>query len=248
MAQPLYPPAGPQSIGQVLDGAFRIFQVSLAKSLPLGLLAMLAGQLPNIYYLAIGKPMRRLGDDPIWWALDAIGIVMTLILWSAMLLRQRSVISGQATSMRGELLEALRRVPALVALFVLSLLIIGAGLVALAVPGIYFAVALTLAWPALMLERLGPVDAIRRSMHLVKGSWWHTSAVLAVAGVIAIVFNFVMIAFIAITLRLFGTNEVAMFTAAIVVVMIALFAVGVLFYGAILLALYGERRAGRPER
>ena len=209
---------------------------------------MLAGQLPNIYYLAIGKPMRRFGDDPVWWALDAIGIVMTLVLWSAMLLRQRSVITGQATSMRAELLEALRRVPALVALFVLSLLIIGAGLVALAVPGIYLAVALTLAWPALMLERRGPVDAIHRSMYLVKGSWWHTSAVLAVAGVIAIVFNFVMIALIAIMLRLFGTNEVAMFTAAIVVVMIALFAVGVLFYGAILLALYGERRAGRPER
>ena len=206
---------------------------------------MIAGQLPSIYYLAIGKPVRRLGGDPFWWALDAIGIVITLILWSAMLLRQRRVILREATSMRGELFEAVRRVPALVVLFVLSVMITVAGLVALAVPGIYLSVALALAWPALMLERLGPVRAIRRSVHLVSGHWWHTGAVLAVSVMIAIVFVFVMGAFIAIVLPLFGTNDVAVFTAALVVVIIALFAVGVLFYGAILLALYGNLQLGK---
>ena len=36
MPQPLYPPAGPQSIGQVLDAGFRIFQVSLVRCLLYG--------------------------------------------------------------------------------------------------------------------------------------------------------------------------------------------------------------------
>src|SRR5688572_21123353 len=52
---PLYPPDGPQTIGQVLDAGFRIFKVSLVRCLLFGALAMIAGQLPNIYSLATGK-------------------------------------------------------------------------------------------------------------------------------------------------------------------------------------------------
>jgi len=241
MPQALYPPASPQPIGQVLDSAFRIFQVSLPKCLPHGMLSMIAGQLPNIYYLAAGKPMLPFGGgDPVWWVLYCAGTLTALVLWSAMLLRQRSIVTGRPTDARAEVREALQRVPALVGMTLLFILMVTAGFIALVVPGLYLAIALSLAWPAVMLERRGPLSGMRYSLQLVRGSWWRTSVVLTVALIVALVFYIVVFVALALALPLVGANDFAMFTAASVVVLIALGAVGVPFYGAVLLALYGD--------
>jgi len=46
------------------------------------------------------------------------------------------------------------------------------GLMLCIVPGIIFFVFWLVAAPALVLERIGPIAAMRRSWHLVSGSWW----------------------------------------------------------------------------
>src|SRR5258707_959267 len=51
----LYPPPRPQSVGEILDSAFRIFRATLLKCLPYATVAVIASQLPNIYYLATGR-------------------------------------------------------------------------------------------------------------------------------------------------------------------------------------------------
>lgn len=246
MSPPLYPSSHPQSIGQVLDGAFRIFQATLVKCLPHGVLSMIAGQLPNIYFLAIGRPLHEFGaGDPVWWFLYALGTLIGLIIWSAMLLRQRSIATRRPTDARAELLEALRRAPALVGLFALMLVLVVAGLVALLLPGLYLMVALILAWLILLIEPAGPVVAVRRSLHLVKGSWWRTSVVLVVAAFAALVFYFVAFVVLATALSLTGANDFAMLTAASVIVLVALGAVGAPFYGAVLFALHGDLQLRR---
>ena len=45
---------------------------------------------------------------------------------------------------------------------------------ALIVPGIWLFVSYSVAVPALLLERIGPVEALRRSFRLVRGRWWPT--------------------------------------------------------------------------
>ena len=57
MINALYPPARPQSVGEVLDLAFRIFGATLLKCLPFAALAVIAGQLPNAYTLSSGQPL-----------------------------------------------------------------------------------------------------------------------------------------------------------------------------------------------
>jgi hypothetical protein len=52
--------------------------------------------------------------------------------------------------------------------------------VALILPGIWLAVALSVSVPALLLERIRPFAAMRRSFRLVRGRWWPTFAVLLV--------------------------------------------------------------------
>jgi hypothetical protein len=246
MSSPLYPPSSPQSVGQVLDAAFRIFQASLLKCLPHGVLSMIAGQLPNIYFLAIGRPFHDFGGgDPLWWTLYALGTLLGLFIWSAMLLRQRSIASQEAVELRTELGEALRRMPAVVGLFTLSLALLAVGIVALILPGLYLTIGLSLSWLILLIERLGPIAAVRRSLHLVRGSWWRTALVLSIAMMSALVFYFVAFLVLGAVLQIIGANDVAMLTAASVIVLVALGAVGAPFLGAVLFAVHGALRLRR---
>src|SRR5437879_12550799 len=91
MANTLYPPPRPQSVGEILDSAFRIFRATLVQCLPYAIAAVIAGQLPNIYYLVSGRNMLQgLAGfrDPVWMALDIVGCVIAIVLWSGVLLRQ----------------------------------------------------------------------------------------------------------------------------------------------------------------
>src|ERR1700726_1188461 len=128
MSERLYPPTRPQLISEVLDTAFKIFSVSLLKTLPYGMLIPLAGQVVNIYNLVTGRLVHRVfPQDATGWVLYAVGVVLTLTLWAALVLRQRSIAAGAQVAMPAELALALRRAPALVALTLLNMLVVGAG-------------------------------------------------------------------------------------------------------------------------
>jgi hypothetical protein len=135
--------------------------------------------------------------------------------------------------------------PAVVGLFVLSLALLAVGVVALIVPGLYLMIGLSLSWLVLLVEQRGPLASVRRSLHLVKGSWWRTFAVLTVAMMAALVFYFVAFLVLGAILQVIGANDVAMLTAASVIVLVALGAVGAPFLGAVLFALHGDLRLRR---
>src|SRR5262249_50863777 len=117
----VYPPDGPQTLGQVLDSGFRIFKVSLVRCLLFGALAMIAGQLPNIYSLLTGKvPAVFASRDPITFALALAGSVITIYLSAVMLIRQREIVEGRRQSTRFELALGIRRLPALLGVALVS--------------------------------------------------------------------------------------------------------------------------------
>src|SRR5918997_1823503 len=76
---------------------------------------------------------------------------------------------GVEPDWRRSLRFAVRRLGGLVGVGFLSGIVVLLGFVALIVPGIWLAVALSLAVPALLLERIGPVQALKRSFRLVRG-------------------------------------------------------------------------------
>jgi hypothetical protein len=262
MPQPLYPPAGPQSIGQVLDSAFRIFEVSLVRCLLYGALSMILGQLPNIYFIAAGKPLRQFGGgDPLWMVLSVVGTILTLLMFCALVLRQHGIATGKRLSFTVEISEAIRRLPAVLGLSVLGLLLAGVGPFIVAVvyfasganyaavgiasavfvaPLVYLMTPLTLATPALLLGGKGPAQAIRYSVHLVKGSWWRTTTIFTVALVVIVVFYAVATVIIGMVLPLIGAADLAAVTAATAVVYVVLGGLGMPFFSAVILATYGE--------
>jgi hypothetical protein len=240
MSQVAWLPSRPQSVGEVLDSAFRIFQATLLKCLPYGLAAMLAAQAPNIYDLARGVPPRGFGaNDSTWWFLYAAGTLATLACWCAILLRQDCMLRGEPYSARRELATTVRRLPAIAALFVLSLIALAVGLAAFVLPGVYLSVSLVLAWPALMIEGRGPLEALNVAVRITRHHWWHAAAVLTIGFTIVLVFV-LGVTICAIALPFAGGADVAIATALAAAVLVVMGAIGVPFFGALIIATYGN--------
>lgn len=128
MPELLYPPSRPQSAGEVLDAAFRIFGATLAKCLPYAVGAVIVGQLPNLYSLVAHRSLLQGGlqmqaiRDPLWWVLFVVAILGAITLTNALVLRQYALASGHPAEAGTELASAVRRIPGLVLIAVLLML------------------------------------------------------------------------------------------------------------------------------
>ena len=244
MPQRLYPPARPQSIGAILDTAFQIFGVSLLRVLPYGILLGLSARLGDLYNLATGRAIGRVAPhDRQWWLVYLVSVVVQLLLWAALLQRQRAVAQCEPSSMRAELTRALHRLPAMVGMAVLILLAVAGGTLCLVLPGVYLAVAFLMAQPALVLEGRGPIDAMKFSVQLVRSAWWRTFLIFVVAIVIVFVFYVLAIVILGILYQFTRRADVAIVGATAVVLISALGVFSFPFIGATTLAVFGDLQA-----
>jgi hypothetical protein len=145
MANILYPPARPLSVGEVLDLAFRMFGATLVKCLPYSFAAVIIGQLPNLRDLLNGQnallmqpdaQMRRL-HDPSWLFMELVAVCGTVLLYSAVILRAYALVSGHPVASGVELTSSLRRFPGMLLIWILVVL----GMVACLAPAALFLLA-----------------------------------------------------------------------------------------------------------
>jgi hypothetical protein len=87
---------------------------------------------------------------------------------------------GEEIGWRPSLRFAVRRLPAIVGVALLSGLLVGLGWLFCLVPGVYLYVAFSVAVPVLLLEGAGPSRALGRSRELVRGRWWGACGVAVV--------------------------------------------------------------------
>ena len=202
--------------------------------------------------------MLALMQDPTLVALYVVGLVLTLIFYAAVLLRQRAIITDGAVG--GELAAALRRTPALVALVILNAL----GCLALFVPVFvtggalrvllvlaalvvlcYGLVALSSAMTVLLVEEAGPVASVTRSWRLTSGNFWRLSVIYTVALIILIALELVIAALAGFLAGALVHGDVAMVTAFAEVIGIILGALVTPFYGALALAVLADLKVRR---
>jgi hypothetical protein len=263
MASLPYPPQRPLSVGEVLDLTFRIYQATAVKCLLFAALGVLAQQLASIYAVIQGRTVAKGQDpwqtlltqfvDPSLIALYLVGLVLTIVFYAAVLLRQRRILGGG--SVGGELAAAVRRLPVLIALGVLVVagfaacflpalvtggvlraLLILAALIALC----YAFVAVSCAQTILLVDDTGPVTSLRRSWRLTAGSFWRLSLIYTVAIIILCVLYAVIAAIAGFLAAVLGRGDVAMVTAFTEVVAVALGALATPFYGALALAVLAD--------
>jgi hypothetical protein len=259
MSQSFYPPTRPLTVGEVLDLVIQIFKATVVRCLPYGICAVIAQELPNIYELGNGTGAVRQpfgGGHPIWIVLFVVGTLLSLIAWSALLLRQRAIVEHLPTSTRSELVQTLRRLPSFVTATVLVFVAVGSelaillwvprqyhtgALVSLGVLSFYVAILLSCTWPAVLLGGRGPLGALRQSVRLVWGNWWRAMAIYVVGAVTVLVLGIlvgILIALVVPTL----IADIPVMWATFTVIANGMVAVVAPFVCALLLAVFGDLR------
>lgn len=142
----------------------------VATALLSGIIATIIGQ------GALGRPMSA-GDAwratvPSFWRLLGASLLVLLIIAAV----------GVVGVAPGILIAVYGATGPGVALAVL-------GGLAASVIALYLGIALSLATPALMLEKQGVLAALRRSRLLVRGSWWRIFGITVLAGIITLVIS-----------------------------------------------------------
>ena len=259
MPNALYPPLKPRSFGELLDAVLQIFRLSLLKCLPYATLAIIAGQLSTFYYLSRGRlpvlASNGVADDPVGVTLYGVGTLIAVILWMALLRRQSGIAAGRPVTGSADLLDTLKRAPAIAAIALLGGAAIAvlmlpalalappyrtAGMAVMLAPAIYLAIALSLGLPALVLARKGVLASLAYSFRLVRGNWWRV-AFIYVVGIAVIWTLCLLVATIgAMALAGNGAGDTAIARAITSAAVLAVAAIGLTFYSALTLALFGD--------
>src|SRR5262249_19755035 len=116
MGNIIYPPSRPQSVGEVLDSAFRIYSTTLLKVLPYSFASVIVGQLLSLYDVlhrpaAPAAAAVQPAHGPVWGVLALLVAVASMMFANAVFLRQYALSTGRPASMAQELSRSLRRVP-----------------------------------------------------------------------------------------------------------------------------------------
>lgn len=266
MTLSLYPPVRPRTLAELLDASLKIFRVSLPKCLPYASIAILFGQLSTLYDLARGHvptmmPTPLELNDPVWVGLYLLGYLLFFTLWMAMLLRQAAVAAGRPPGAR-DLLEALKQTPAVVAIVLIGDAVIltlispplalippyrQVGLAVMVLVAFYVLVSLSLALPARMLTRKGVLQSLLYSLQLTRGNWWRAAALYAISASIIVTVWLLTAVITAMILPGAGRSD-AVARAIMSAVVLAVGAMGLIFFTATQLTLFGDLELRQTAR
>ncbi len=196
----------PLTIGETLDAAFKLFTVNLRKLLPLAAVILVPiGVLQLVLTARLGTdfsfldaavtdtPDPTLLLAPLGRILGLAAITSVLSLVGALLVQAGAIrlyadlYQGRETTWLDSLTFGVNRFWPVLAASILSALGIGVGLLFYLIPGMWLYVSWWVAIPALLVEGLGPVQALARSFDLVKRRFWPTAGAAALAFLIVYV-------------------------------------------------------------
>jgi hypothetical protein len=180
MADPAANPTSQFSIGKVLKQTFSAFLRRITHFLPLGLLCYLpvafisyAQNASMLDAQATGDLAQALNFNPFWIALNFLLPMVCAGVFAA--IATYEVVMDE-TGVRPSLGEAIaaaapRILPVILA-SILFTLIVYAGMILLLLPGLFLLAMLWVSVPAVVMEGLGPIAALKRSANLTKGYRW----------------------------------------------------------------------------
>ena len=206
-------PTQPSSIARVLADGFSLYRASIRSLyVPVFWIALVVGLIHwgQIPYQSIGEGVS-LGVGH--WLRQLASLVASIYMYGVIIAIVHYIASGAPRDVRSPIAIATRRFPALLAVFLLCglaifigpvlltllLLLLGlllgthvvfAGLLLVLVPMIFLAVALFASSIVAVAEGHGPIDSMRESYAMVRGHWWPTFAVIAIATAISTAISF----------------------------------------------------------
>jgi hypothetical protein len=181
-------PLRPLGVAEILDGAVRLVRRNargaLAISVPFAVAR--AAFVGALAYASVGSS----GEATLSLLVSLLlGILFGTILTGLLTPMFSSDLLGSRLSAENSLRRVGRRAWALVALAFVATVAEGAGLVALAIGGVWLWGIWAVAAPALVAERTGMVEALRRSTRLVSGMFWRAWGIRALGWVLTSVLS-----------------------------------------------------------
>ncbi|THJ74898.1 hypothetical protein [Candidatus Frankia alpina] len=185
-------PLRPLALGEILDGTFATIRENPG--------ATIGVTLASATVVETISTVVRISTEHASTTVSVLSTLVTVALdlvLGLFLSGVLSVVVSEATlGSRIGPIEAVRRVaPRLGGLFALTIIITAAvalGLVALLVGAAVVGVYLALSTPAYVLEGGGVRHALRRSVTIVRGSWWRTLGILVLTALVAFMLSGVL--------------------------------------------------------
>jgi hypothetical protein len=189
----------PLGVGELLDAAIKVctahagplLKAVLVVILPVQVVTavVLASTVTDPDYLNITTTDPGTDDTAAFWAgqlvIVLLGMVSYLLATGACFRAIAEGWLGREPSWRESVKFAARRAHSLLWISILYGLSVAVGFVLCLAPGIWLAVAFSVAFPVLFVEDLRGGKALSRSFNLVKGRWWPACGVLLVGFVLA---------------------------------------------------------------
>ena len=174
-ATPAYAPSleGNLRVGHVLSRAWDVFSANFVKFVIITAIVTL----PNTL-LFVNTPEVSQGVPPdagFFWRVFGglvVAIFLNMLAQAVILYIAFQYLRGRLAPLGDALQHGLSRLLPIIGVVVLSILGIWAGLLLLIVPGIMLALRWMVAMPVCVVERLGPVESLKRSAVLTKGYRW----------------------------------------------------------------------------
>ena len=199
------PQLRPLSVGEMLDGGFRLFRqrfgalvlAALVPLVPLVILAvMLQGSIDetafDINAPVTGSDEQRAGETVVN---TALALAATIAILACMRIVSAAYI-GERVGAGASLRSGLVRLPIVIIAGILVFLLMVPAVVVVAVMPVLFLLLLVDVWlfvrlslilPVAVVERTGPFRAISRSWNLTRDNWWRLFGTLMVLFLISLV-------------------------------------------------------------
>lgn len=178
-----------------LGSVLRLYRASLARCwLPSLLLALAWGWLATLLDRRLGSSddllvwlaqVQALAWSGYFWRLVMGASVLSAFLYSAMVADIYAAATGGGTPPAAGLLAALRAFPGVVVAGTIFIVLTSAATAFFIVPGAYLWGMWQLWLVVLVVERSGPIEALRRSWQLMVGAWWRISVLVTVVTVLS---------------------------------------------------------------
>ena len=194
-------PLHPMSVGDVLDGAFKLLKANVRTLLLVVASVVVPLQLASAFLVRdqVSPGLLNMLNDPTLAEEQATfglgdfgGSILTVVLgFVTAPLIAGAVSRVCAASYLGEhvtpgeaIRATVRRLPGLLGASVLVGLATVLGFVFCIIPGIAFTVLYTVVTPAMMIEEIGPIEGMRRSWRLIKPRFWGVLGIIVLAWLI----------------------------------------------------------------
>lgn len=192
-------------VGNVLDTSFRIYRENFSRFAALGaiitvpttlfVIPMLFGYTAGLVSMGTtgGQSAMEMLEDSIAgfgfmaFAAFAVTFLLSLLAVTAASDLTRSALQDETPSAGRSIERAGSAMAAAFGATFLSTLLIELGAFLCLIPGIILACCYMLAIPAVVVEDAGPVEALKRSRHVTKGSRWAVLWTMVIAGIILLV-------------------------------------------------------------